>query len=470
MDADPDKIHLTIYGLAVLAAIPLVMFALWADYFGRRLEQRRQESDSTNDEEIDLGLESFRIRVSGFTVMVFELMLFLGASELRKSHSVPVDLMFVAVLLIQSWMQAGLDKKAREPRKAGSKPLQPDRAAQTRPEELRPRPQEPRSNELKPSSIARRATAPQDYLWSGIRVFFWIFLSTAAYVTFVIFCAQSSAVLAVALHLGKAASLAVISTGALIGLVGGLASNFALGPVHLRRVLKTRPMEKEYPESASEIRACFERSGVRAPSLWIVDFEHSKAAAAFVSGFSWGRGPFKPALFASQSLLESLSKEELNAVMLHEISHLRLKHLRKRFSLSAALVAGLTVCGVATLIIGQWLFSGQAPLVRELLGPAVAIAAFIWAFRVLGLQSRRHETEADFFAVRTLNAQLADLTSALRKLDKLNGIRSDKPGAGHPATELRISLLEAGFSKELLDAIARSKAQSGDSDHKDKAA
>ncbi|MBI3556788.1 MAG: hypothetical protein HY074_11035, partial [Deltaproteobacteria bacterium] len=103
---------------------------------------------------------------------------------------------------------------------------------------------------------------------------------------------------------------------------------------------------------------------------------------------------------------------------------------------------------LAALIIG----ASIVLLSKEQLVLPMLLAALLPAFSpyfVARKQVRRHELEADSYAVFRLGADLDALSSALRRIDTLNDLPSDRkdptsvlsPETAHPTTELRISLL-----------------------------
>src|SRR6185312_5039438 len=87
-----------------------------------------------------------------------------------------------------------------------------------------------------------------------------------------------------------------------------------------------------------------------------------------------------------------------------------------------------------------------------LIGPVTGMFSFFVTFRMIAEQGRIQEFEADVHCIEKLGASLESLSSALRKLDRANtqlGTRRDPraflAGNGHPATELRIKILQRYF-------------------------
>ena len=157
-----------------------------------------------------------------------------------------------------------------------------------------------------------------------------------------------------------------------------------------------------------------ERCGFRSSGVFVMDgSRRSSHGNAYFSGL----GTNKRIVFYD-TLLKSLTPEEVEAVLAHELGHFRRHHIRKRIILMALLsLAGLWILaqlmqmpafyaglGVSTpsTYMGLILFMMVAPLFSSFLSPVLA-----------GI-SRRHEFEADDFAARQ-----ADARTLIRALVKL---------------------------------------------------
>jgi STE24 endopeptidase len=151
------------------------------------------------------------------------------------------------------------------------------------------------------------------------------------------------------------------------------------------------------------------------------------------------------------TLLERIDLDEIEAVLAHELGHFRLNHVRQRLAVAAASVlVGLGVLG--------WL--AGSPEFYEALGvpngsPAMALLLFLVVVPVftyfstpLGAWwSRRHEREADDFALRYSSAD--HLAGALVKLyrDNASTLTPDRVHSAfydsHPPALERIARLRA---------------------------
>jgi Zn-dependent protease with chaperone function len=80
------------------------------------------------------------------------------------------------------------------------------------------------------------------------------------------------------------------------------------------------------PKVEAVIDACFERAQLPKPSYWVINIERFNLHNAMVAGLPFGEKSIGPALFFTKSLVEKLTPAEFEAVLLHEISHLKLRH------------------------------------------------------------------------------------------------------------------------------------------------
>ena len=159
------------------------------------------------------------------------------------------------------------------------------------------------------------------------------------------------------------------------------------------------------------------RTGFASKGLFVMDgSRRSTHGNAYFSGF----GAAKRIVFFD-TLLERLNPPEIEAVLAHELGHYKLKHILKRmlviFSVSLAFLALL-----GYLKNQAWFYAGLGvdPVsgrsdAMALLLFVVALPFFTFFFSPLSsLTSRKHEYEADAFAVEATNAR--DMASALVKL------------------------------------------------------
>jgi ankyrin repeat protein/Zn-dependent protease with chaperone function len=247
-------------------------------------------------------------------------------------------------------------------------------------------------------------------------------------------------------------SIAWISTP--VGVICGLVAIYALSPVVIRAMFPAKRVTD--PQVIELLTSCFARAGLKAPNFWIINSDRFKVHNAMVAGMKWGVGWFKPSLFFTASLLTKLTKEEFEAIILHEVSHISLNHIRKRLVWS--------LLGMFVVLLPYILFT----VVLAMLLPKEAIASVVLmgvVFAILAQNSflrtivRRQEIEADENAVK-LGASFEAFASALTKVTLMNDHSVDKKdpntvfnaAAAHPTTLDRIEILrkrmEAGFPEE----------------------
>ncbi len=179
---------------------------------------------------------------------------------------------------------------------------------------------------------------------------------------------------------------------------------------------KFRPLEDE--SLKARVTDLMQRCGFAAKGLFVMDgSKRSAHANAYFTGF----GAAKRVVFYD-TLLAKLSPGEVDAVLAHELGHYKHKHIVKRIAgLFALSLAGFALLGwLATQV---WFYTGLG--VRPNLdggNDALALLLFLLAVPLfsfflsplMAMVSRRHEFEADAYAVQQTSG--GDLSSALLKL------------------------------------------------------
>ena len=122
------------------------------------------------------------------------------------------------------------------------------------------------------------------------------------------------------------------------------------------------------------------------------------------------------------TLLARIDTDEIEAVLAHELGHFRLHHVRQRIALSGlSMLAGLALLGWLARQPGFYTALGVAvpsPAMALLLFLVVVPVFTYFATPLEAWWSRRHEREADDFAVRHASAER--LAAALVKLYRDN--------------------------------------------------
>lgn len=387
-----------VIALTVVAAIPVVLYALWADYYHRYIALLESE----RAEDFDRASELRTVRLSGVFTIAIQALIFLAVQPLRDAYPILSLAIFLVALLAQGQVQFSLEK-----------------------------------------SLRKVEAAPTENLQHTLRSMGWLFLSLFTYwVTLAVFVAGAYGLARLFKSSPQGAAVAVL-IGQFVGIFAGLAMNYALAPVFLRKMVPVREFGDSEGSLKSLFTGCFSRAGLRTPQFFVIEMERFRWNNALIAGFTNGRGFFKAGFFLTRSLIEKLSAEEIEAVACHEVSHSALSHLRNRFVLGAIAV-------ILTTIVAGGLF-----FVAKTVVPATVFKFAKWWILMLPIgvpwlairsQSRTQEFEADAHAVMHLGAKADALAEALKKIDQMNDVSihvESLPvvGGTHPATEARIQRL-----------------------------
>ena len=208
---------------------------------------------------------------------------------------------------------------------------------------------------------------------------------------------------------------------------------------------KFRPLEDG--DTRDRIQSLLKRTGFKSRGIFVMDgSKRSAHGNAYFTGF----GKNKRIVFFD-TLLETLTDAEMEAVLAHELGHFKRKHVIKRmvYIFSTSLL-GLYILG--WLMQQSWFFTGLGASSSSTYMALVLfmLVGSVFTFFLSPLTSwfsRKHEFEADEFAAKTSNAD--DLVSALVKMykenaatltpDKLHSVFYDS----HPPAPIRIAHLQS---------------------------
>jgi heat shock protein HtpX len=210
------------------------------------------------------------------------------------------------------------------------------------------------------------------------------------------------------------------------------------------------------PEFYAMVRKLAADAGLPMPKVYVADNPQPNA-------FATGRNPQHAAVCATTGLLSTLDRDEIAAVMAHELGHV--KH---RDTLTMTITA--TIAGAISMLANFALFFGSGNRNNNGAGILGTLAAALLApFAAMLVQmaiSRTREYEADR-AGAEITGRPAALASALAKISNLakrvpnadaernpamahlfivnplSGARMDNLFSTHPATENRIAALMA---------------------------
>jgi STE24 endopeptidase len=196
----------------------------------------------------------------------------------------------------------------------------------------------------------------------------------------------------------------------------------------------------------TRIEELLSRCGFHSQGVFVVDgSKRSAHGNAYFTGF----GKNKRIVFYD-TLLESLSEDEVEAVLAHELGHFKRKHITKSLLLSSAIsLAGFAI--LAWLMRSDWFYGSlgvETPSTHTALILFMLIMpAFTYFISPLfSALSRKHEFEADEFAHS--NSDYKALISALVNMyrDNASTLTPDPLHSmfydSHPPATIRINHLE----------------------------
>lgn len=390
--------------LIVSTAIPVVMFAIWKEYFE---QDWNHPENPEHQEEHALEGAIARIRLAGLLTTTLQLVIFMATSRIRQEDPVAG--------LAGLWITlAGLVAQR----------IQQARLEQT----------------VTRSLIPNQSASRQPVVMTG--QILWAFAGVVVYLGLL-----GGSLLATALVIsifkmtGMKAAVTLIA-GTLMGYTLALASNFALSPWFMKRILPGRVLNDG--NVRQKISRWFESARTPEPEIMVFE-QKPHLLTAWVTGLSSLTGPLRPVLWITPITLEQLEEDEIEAVIKHEIIHLKKNHLFQRFALAWAMSLLVLVTLSAALGLAAWLPKGQAGPILPAFSIFLGVALVWGSIRALQEQSRLHEFEADLLCITELGARASALCSALKKAERLNGSAISR---SHPALLARIEALEPLLREE----------------------
>jgi len=179
---------------------------------------------------------------------------------------------------------------------------------------------------------------------------------------------------------------------------------------------KFSPLED--PALRERIDALLERCGFHARGVFVMD---GSRRSAHGNAYFTGLGRAKRIVFFD-TLLSSLTPQQIESVLAHELAHFKLRHVPKRLAAGAAVsLAGFALLG--WLARQDWFYTSVGV---DVPGDSAALLLFVfvapvftWMFApLMAAWSRKHEFEADAFAATHSDGQ--ELARALITMYKDN--------------------------------------------------
>jgi STE24 endopeptidase len=200
-------------------------------------------------------------------------------------------------------------------------------------------------------------------------------------------------------------------------------------------------------EVKNRVESLLARTGFESNGIFVMDgSSRSGHGNAYFTGF----GKNKRIVFFD-TLIETLSPEEVEAVLAHELGHFKHGHIKKMMVQSFAMIlVGLAFLG--WLAQQSFFYTGlgmtsQTPVVALLLFLTAIPVMFFFISPIMAYKSRKNEFEADSFAAEHTDAKY--LISALLKMyrDNASSLTPDPSYSAyhdsHPPANIRIGHLKS---------------------------
>ena len=216
---------------------------------------------------------------------------------------------------------------------------------------------------------------------------------------------------------------------------------FYFSPFLVRLMLPSKKIADE--NLLSVLKQELSQAGLPSYQCYSLELDQFGNFNALVVGTSWGKGLAAPSIFISKSLFTQLTDSEFRSIIRHEIGHLKLKHMRKRFitSFLAYLVPLVILFSILFLLLPN-----ETDSVAYMIS---IVCAMLCQMFLLRRQVRYQEMEADAYAIFNLGSNIEDFENALKKLSVMNNIKYNKKelsslacaGSAHPTSDFRVSEL-----------------------------
>jgi heat shock protein HtpX len=211
-----------------------------------------------------------------------------------------------------------------------------------------------------------------------------------------------------------------VAVGGLVGGTGGIVAFLAIAVLFnlamfwfsdriALRMSRARALdESEAPALYEDVRDLASRARIPVPRLYLIPSQQPNA-------FATGRSPKHSAVAVTEGLVTLMPREEVRAVLAHELAHIRNRDV---LVTTIAAMIGAAISAVANFLQFQWLFGGDDESPLGLVGTIVAIMVAPIAAVLLQLAvSRQREYLADDTAAELLGAgrPLADALATLQR-------------------------------------------------------
>src|SRR6266545_3286657 len=197
----------------------------------------------------------------------------------------------------------------------------------------------------------------------------------------------------------------------ILGLLGVGAALYAyyLGSATVLSAMGAKPADpQQYQQLHNIVQALSIGSGLPLPKVYVINDPSPNA-------FATGRDPNHAAVTVTTGLLQMMTREELEGVLAHEMSHIRNYDVRLLLVVTTMIGMAALISGAFWNSVGRMRMRGQGALVVLAIGVIFTlIAAVVGPLMQLAL-SRQRESLADVSGVE-LTRNPTGLISALQKI------------------------------------------------------
>jgi STE24 endopeptidase len=229
------------------------------------------------------------------------------------------------------------------------------------------------------------------------------------------------------------------SLGQFAGALAGIAVVFLSVPILMPPILGLVRLAPG--PLRDDLESLARSAGIGVREIWVWPTDGLVANAAVI-----GVLPRLRCVMLSDALLECMPREQVLAVMAHELGHVMRRHL---LWLLPVILACWALAGLVAAPLAEWAYHALAPEVgegsRESLVGALVLArdasVLVLGLAAFGYASRRFERQADADAVRLLSeragsgettpAAVAAMSGALASVAFLNRVPPERPSWRH---------------------------------------
>ena len=202
-----------------------------------------------------------------------------------------------------------------------------------------------------------------------------------------------------------------------LGILGVLAALYAyfLGASTVLAAVGAQEADpRQYQQVYNVVQALAIGDGLPMPKVYVINDPSPNA-------FATGRDPNHASVTVTTGLLQIMNREELQAVLAHEMSHVKNFDVRLLLVVTTMIGLAALIAGIFWNSVGRMRLRGQGALVVLAIGILFTVIAFLVGPLMQLALSRQRESLADVSGVE-LTRNPAGLISALQKI-----AANDKP-------------------------------------------